>query len=279
MAQAQCSRQPDPPAGAQLAESQQLRRLDKLDASTTEARAAQLLHGLGFTKTMQAKATKDFSGTLSLPASAADAHAEVHAALTISQEQPAALSCRLPAPICCLLRYTGWCQQLHLQRLRELALPATLTWLCPGGWRMRISLARALFVDPMFLILDEPTNHLDLEACVWLEEVLSQFKRILLLVSHSQDFMNGVCTNIVHMHQKQLKYYAGALPCGRRTCAALGLFPAAGALCCDSCLALVHQQRAHAPEAAQVLCRCAALWLQGLSSTWPISRRWDALLL
>lgn len=78
-----------------------------------------------------------------------------------------------------------------------------------GGWRMRISLARALFVEPTFLILDEPTNHLDLEACVWLEETLSKFKRILLIVSHSQDFLNGVCTNIIHMHQKKLRYYGG----------------------------------------------------------------------
>jgi ATP-binding cassette subfamily F protein 2 len=80
-----------------------------------------------------------------------------------------------------------------------------------GGWRMRISLARALFVEPTFLILDEPTNHLDLEACVWLEDTLKKWKRILLLVSHSQDFLNGVCTNIIHMHQKKLNYYSGTL--------------------------------------------------------------------
>lgn len=72
---------------------------------------------------------------------------------------------------------------------------------------MRISLARALFISPSLLLLDEPTNHLDLEACVWLERELKNFKRILVIISHSQDFLNGVCTNIIHMNQRKLKYY------------------------------------------------------------------------
>jgi ABC-type polysaccharide/polyol phosphate transport system ATPase subunit len=44
---------------------------------------------------------------------------------------------------------------------------------------------------------------------VWLEDTLKNWKRILLMVSHSQDFLNGVCTNIINMQQKKLQYYTG----------------------------------------------------------------------
>jgi ATP-binding cassette subfamily F protein 2 len=74
---------------------------------------------------------------------------------------------------------------------------------------MRIALAKALYVKPHLLLLDEPTNHLDLDACVWLEEELKNYTRILVIISHSQDFMNGVCTNIIHLHQNRLIYYGG----------------------------------------------------------------------
>ncbi|KAJ1985208.1 ABC transporter ATP-binding protein arb1 [Dimargaris verticillata] len=115
-------------------------RIEELDPSTFEARAAKILCGLGFTAQTMKKMTKDMS----------------------------------------------------------------------GGWRMRVALAKALFIRPTMLLLDEPTNHLDLEACVWLEEYLKTYNRILILVSHSQDFLNGVCTNIIHLdHKRKFNFYTG----------------------------------------------------------------------
>lgn len=80
-----------------------------------------------------------------------------------------------------------------------------------GGWRMRIALARALFLKPTMLLLDNPTNHLDMEAVLWLEDYLSNWDKILFCVCHSQDFMNNVCTHIVRLDPtyKKLRYYSG----------------------------------------------------------------------
>lgn len=47
-------------------------------------------------------------------------------------------------------------------------------------------------------------------ACVWLENYLSTYDRCLLVISHSQDFLNNVCTNIMHLTNKgKLMYYGG----------------------------------------------------------------------
>ncbi|KAI0511753.1 hypothetical protein KFK09_012385 [Dendrobium nobile] len=114
-------------------------KLQLMGSDAAEAQASKILAGLGFTKVMQTRATRSFS----------------------------------------------------------------------GGWRMRISLARALFVQPTLLLLDEPTNHLDLRAVLWLEEYLCRWKKTLVVVSHDRDFLNTVCNEIIHLHDMKLHFYRG----------------------------------------------------------------------
>lgn len=113
--------------------------LKAIGADSAEPRARRILAGLGFSKSMQDRATKNFS----------------------------------------------------------------------GGWRMRVSLARALFVEPTLLLLDEPTNHLDLNAVIWLDNYLQGWKKTLLIVSHDQSFLDNVCNEIIHLDNLKLHYYKG----------------------------------------------------------------------
>jgi len=78
-----------------------------------------------------------------------------------------------------------------------------------GGWRMRLNLAQALVSRADLMLLDEPTNHLDLDAVVWLERWLSQYRGTLLLVSHDRDFLDGTVTHVLHLDRGHLALYAG----------------------------------------------------------------------
>jgi ATP-binding cassette, subfamily F, member 3 len=79
-----------------------------------------------------------------------------------------------------------------------------------GGWRMRLSIARALFCKPDLLLLDEPSNNLDLNALAWLEDYLkNRWTSTLLVVSHDRSFLDEVATDIVWQHDQRLDYFKG----------------------------------------------------------------------
>ncbi|RNF00492.1 ATP-binding cassette protein subfamily F, member 3 [Trypanosoma conorhini] len=85
-----------------------------------------------------------------------------------------------------------------------------------GGWRKRIALASAVFIEPDVLMLDEPTNHLDLNAVIWLESYLceqysekARRPKTLIVVSHDAGFLDEVCTHMVHVENHILNYYRG----------------------------------------------------------------------
>lgn len=78
-----------------------------------------------------------------------------------------------------------------------------------GGWRVRLNLARALMCRSDLLLLDEPTNHLDLDAVIWLESWLKDYRGTLVLISHDRDFLDAIVNHIAHIEQQRLTLYKG----------------------------------------------------------------------
>ncbi|WP_016954413.1 ABC transporter ATP-binding protein [Catenovulum agarivorans] len=78
-----------------------------------------------------------------------------------------------------------------------------------GGWRMRLNLAQALICRSNLLLLDEPTNHLDLDAVIWLAKFLTQYPGTLIVISHDRDFLDQVCSHIIHIENKKTYTYTG----------------------------------------------------------------------
>lgn len=66
-----------------------------------------------------------------------------------------------------------------------------------GGEQNRAILAKVFSKPANVLVLDEPTNDLDIETLELLEDILSNFKGTVFLVSHDRKFMDNVVTSVM----------------------------------------------------------------------------------
>src|SRR6476660_5406323 len=78
-----------------------------------------------------------------------------------------------------------------------------------GGQKVRVLLAQAFFGSPPALLLDEPTNHLDLESVHWLQNYLSHYAGVLIVISHDRHFLNSVCTHVADIDYETVITYTG----------------------------------------------------------------------
>jgi len=79
----------------------------------------------------------------------------------------------------------------------------------PGGRKLRVLLAQALFGNPDALLLDEPTNNLDMDSIRWLERFLQRYRGILITISHDRRFLNRICTHIADIDYETIITYPG----------------------------------------------------------------------
>jgi ATP-binding cassette subfamily F protein 3 len=74
---------------------------------------------------------------------------------------------------------------------------------------VRLNVAQALMCRSDLLLLDEPTNHLDLDAVLWLEKWLQDYRGTLLLIAHDRDFLDQICNRIVNIENAKVEAYRG----------------------------------------------------------------------
>jgi ATP-binding cassette subfamily F protein uup len=78
-----------------------------------------------------------------------------------------------------------------------------------GGQKKRLALARLLIEEPDVYLLDEPTNHLDIDTIEWLEKLLTEGGKTIVMVTHDRYFLDNVCNEILELDNGKIIPYNG----------------------------------------------------------------------
>lgn len=79
-----------------------------------------------------------------------------------------------------------------------------------GGQYTRLALARLLATEPDILMLDEPTNHLDIDALLWLEGFIANYKKTVIIISHDRYFLDRTTGKTLQLQFAKAKLYHGS---------------------------------------------------------------------
>lgn len=100
--------------------------------------------------------------------------------------------------------------QVDKRMAREFGLDFASLDTASGGERTRFKIASSLSENSSILLADEPTANLDIQGIELLEQKLSGFKGLLLLVSHDRELLDRLCNKIVEVENGGLKLYSGS---------------------------------------------------------------------